>query len=105
MNSLCDTVLVVACAVAASVVGLVLLLYPSNHSCHGQVVTLLYIGGASSTSGLLSCQETDGAGETWQHFLWVGGLSNRVRYIHKEPAGVQSFDVCFNLFQKGMSEK
>ena len=46
---------------------------PSNHSCHGQVVTLLYIGGASSTSGLLSCQETDGAGETWQHFLWGGG--------------------------------
>jgi len=28
-----------------------------------QVVTLLYIGGASSTSGLLSCQETDGAGD------------------------------------------
>eukprot|EP00434_Breviolum_minutum_P028224 symbB.v1.2.024968.t2/scaffold2399.1/size80101/4 len=27
-----------------------------------QVVTLLYIGGTSSTSGLLSCQETDGAG-------------------------------------------
>ena len=48
---------------------------PSNHSCHGQVVTLLYIGGASSTSGLLSCQETDGAGETWQHFLWGGGAS------------------------------
>eukprot|EP00434_Breviolum_minutum_P028219 symbB.v1.2.024965.t1/scaffold2399.1/size80101/1 len=29
-----------------------------------QVVTLLYIGGASSTSGLLSCQETDGAGDS-----------------------------------------
>ena len=30
-----------------------------------QALTLLYIGGASSTSSLLSCQEVDGAGETW----------------------------------------
>ena len=29
-----------------------------------QALTLLYIGGASSTSSLLSCQEVDGAGET-----------------------------------------
>ena len=29
-----------------------------------QALTLLYIGGASSTSNLLSCQEVDGAGET-----------------------------------------
>jgi len=64
-----SAILIGASAIAASVVGLVLFLYPNNHSCHGQVVTLLYIGGASSTSGLLSCQETDGAGETWQHFL------------------------------------
>ena len=30
----------------------------------------------------------------------VGGQSDRVRYIHKVTAGVQSFDVCFKLFQK-----
>ena len=56
-----SAILVVARAVAAR--------WARLYSCHGQVVTLLYIGGASSTSGLLSCQETDGAGETWQHFL------------------------------------
>ena len=85
-----SAILIGASAIAASVVGLVLLFFfrASKRSCHGQVVTLLYIGGASSTSGLLSCQETDGAGETWQHFLWGGGLSNRVRYVHQEPAGV-----------------
>ena len=65
-----SAILIGASAIAASVVGLVLFFFrASNHICHGQVVTLLYIGGASSTSGLLSCQETDGAGETWQHFL------------------------------------
>ena len=30
-----------------------------------EALTLLYIGGASSSSSLLSCQETDGANEAW----------------------------------------
>ena len=43
-----------------------------------QALTLLYIGGASSTSRLLSCQEVDGAGETRRvTILWTGRNDRR----------------------------
>ena len=71
-----------------------------------EALTLLYIGGASSSSSLLSCQETDGANEAGMGIffrghrcgdsdgkirkIWVEML--RMRYQHRFLNGVLLFD-------------
>lgn len=56
-----------------------LLLGSAPTSTQRQAITLLYIGGARSCSDLLSCQETDGAGESLlraggkRRFHWKNG--------------------------------
>lgn len=45
----------------------------------GQALTLFYVGGASSTARLLSCQETDGAGEAWP---WQWDTASTTWFLH-----------------------